>query len=183
MEIQLPDFVLADLYQDNIVIITDPKNSISAKEFLPKDNEIAESEKGVCSRKEKFWLGDNKKEVAIVVKDTANVFIDDGELQFLTNILNACKLNLSDVAIVNIAQTNLNNQEILFELNAKYFLLFGVEEKEIALAQSLNYFDIKSIGNTQFIKSPALKNLMQTSTEAKKEKAALWNALKKMFGL
>ena len=47
------------------------------------------------------WLGNNQKNILIVVRYNDIVHLPDDELKFLTGILTACKLSLDDVAIIN----------------------------------------------------------------------------------
>lgn len=183
MDIQLPGFVVAELYKDTLVIIPETKNITDAVENLVKDTKINIEKTGVSLLKKKFWLGDNQKQVAIFVEDPENVFLDDNSLQFLTNILSACKLNLSDVALINIANTQQPFSEITNHLNSKYAILFGSDKTKISLKENVELFVNTQINHVEAIAAPPLINMMLQTTDAKALKARLWNGLKTMFGL
>ncbi|HEY0298866.1 MAG TPA: hypothetical protein VGB84_06565 [Arachidicoccus sp.] len=183
MEIQLPGFVIAELFKDDLVIITPNKNTEAPIEKPLKDNEINATKTNNNSPEKKFWLGENNRNIVIITEDTNNVFTDENALQFLTNILSACKFNLSDVAIVNTAHTKMNYEAITKALNSKYVLLFGISEEKISLGAKLNLFENKLLNNTQLLSAPPLESLMLPNAEAKTSKSKLWNGLKKMFGL
>ena len=107
MDTQLPEFVLAGLYKDALVI-TAPSTPPSAK-LVVKGNEINSPEKPNVAQMpaeiRKWWSGSNNRQIAILVDDKSNVFIGEKELEFLTNILKACKLSLQDVALISYAKT------------------------------------------------------------------------------
>src|SRR6478736_5030495 len=103
MNIQLPDFVLAGLYKDSIVL---------AEEKIVKPKKVQEQ---ITNKKikddleekpliKKWFLGDNKKNITILLKDPSSVHINEGWLGTLTKLLAACKLNIGDTAIVNYLQ-------------------------------------------------------------------------------
>ena len=178
MDIQLPDFVVAELYKDKLVIIPETQMNTNAAD---KDKKINPTKTEGSSQEKKFWLGDNKKQVAIIVNDHKNVFIDDNALQFLTNILSACQLNLSDVAIVNIADAQRSFNEITRTLNSKYALLFGIDADKSFLQEKPELFVNTTINNIRIVAAPPLETMMPQTQEAKATKSKLWNALKKMF--
>ena len=94
-KIQLPDFILADLYKENLVILKEIQ--VIEKQTAKIKNELPET---------KWFLGDNKKNICIVVNDLEAVYLNEDLLNFLTTILDACKLNLGDVAILNYNNNN-----------------------------------------------------------------------------
>lgn len=183
MDIQLPGFVVAELYKDNLVIVPETKDNIIAVENPAKDKKINPIKTGVSFQDKKFWLGDNKKLVAVIAEDHSNVFLADNALQFLTNVLAACKLNLGDVAIVNIANTHLSFEEITSRLDSRYVLLFGVDAGKISLGENTELFVNTTINNIHTIAAPPLEAMILQTPDAKTLKARLWNGLKKMFGL
>jgi len=183
MDIQLPGFVVAALYKDTLVVIPETQNTKDTVENLVKDTEINSTKTGVSLPEKKFWLGDNKKQVAVFVEDQNNVFLDDNALQFLTNILSACKLNLSDVALINVANTPQPFNEIIHHLSSKYAVLFGVDNNKISLKENMELFVNKTINNISIVAAPPLESMMLQTPDAKTLKARLWNGLKTMFGL
>ncbi len=180
--IQLPDFVLVDFFRDNLVLVNDvplvtkaPENAI-VPQAIPLRKEPLPLPK-------KWFLGSNQKRIVILVNDIEAVYLRDEWLQFLTNILGACKLNLGDVAIVNHANNPMNFADFNEQLTPQYFILFDVATPNIQLPFTVPFYQLQQFGNTQFLLAPSLA-LMQGNTDAvKMEKSRLWLSLKKMFNI
>ncbi len=183
MDTQLPDFIIAQLYKDNLVITASDNTLAPASKLQVKDKEINTSKKTNSKEEKKWWLGNNAKSFSIIVEDAANVFIEENTLAFLTSILSACKFSLEDVAIINIAKTAINFEEIKKTLGSKYALFFGIEPQQISIPiQPERYQDTLQDG-CHLIFSAPLAMLMQQGAEAKTEKEKLWNCLKKSFNI
>ncbi|HEU0063637.1 MAG TPA: hypothetical protein VFQ58_01355, partial [Flavisolibacter sp.] len=105
-------------------------------------------------------------------------FLSDNDLQFLTNILNACKLSLADVAIINLQNTgDILFENILKKLKSSSVLLFNVTPSEINLPINFPQFQVQQYNNHTYLYSPSFSELEQD----KKLKSALWQALKNLF--
>jgi hypothetical protein len=176
MEIHLPDFVIAELYTDNLVVIPTSDEPALPHETPPKDKKI----NAIAANPQLHWLGDNKQNISIVVNDADNTFIGEKELELLTNILTACKFNISDVAIINIAKTPTDFEQLIETAKSRWLLLFGVDAQKISLPQPLNLFEDKVIKNVSCLYSPSLETLTQPAPETTALKNKLWRALKKM---
>lgn len=172
--IQLPDFILADWYKDALVILNDVQPSNKIVEPLAEPLQI---------KPEKIFLGDNKKGVVIVVKETEAVYLNDESLQFLSNILGACKLNLGDVAIVNHHSQTLQYSILKELLQPNYLLLFDVDAKDINLPFTLPNYQLFPYDKCNFLTVPSLQKMLGNTQEAKLEKSKLWLSLKKMFNI
>ncbi len=187
-KIQLPDFLLVDLFKDNLVLYDDKittKEAVAIEEEKPIVATITSTiipiKKQEIIASKKWFLGDNKKQILILVKDAEAVYLRDEWLQFLTNILGACKLNIGDVAIVNYANNPVNFTALNEQLNPQFYLLFDVASQDIQLPFTVPNYQLQKFGNTTFLLAPSLA-LMQGTTEAvKMEKSRLWLSLKKMF--
>ncbi|MEN9684569.1 MAG: hypothetical protein RLZZ28_355 [Bacteroidota bacterium] len=169
---QLPDFLIADLYK-NSLIITEEEPKI--EKHAPK------AEKPAVERQ--WYLGSNLQKITLLVNEKEAVYLKEDSLQFLSAILGACKLNLGDVAIVNYHRDSIGYIDIKQQLNPVYFLLFGVTAKEVKLPFTVPYYQVQQYDNCQFLLCPALDYMLGTSQEAKLEKSKLWLSLKKMFGI
>lgn len=185
MDTQLPEFVLAGLYKDTLVI-TEPSNLPSAK-LVIKGNEINSPEKPNIIQKpvqnKNWWLGSNNRQIAIVVEDQANVFIGDQELEFLTNILKACQLSMADVALVNYARTPRSYTELSLNPGCTQFLVFGLNPAQLQLQFSFPPYQPQSVDQYQFLLAAPLSTMMNATPDAKAEKLKLWNALQQFFKL
>ncbi|WP_207492667.1 hypothetical protein [Aridibaculum aurantiacum] len=179
--IQLPEFLLADLYKDCLVelenIEVSPATTVTAAPV-----EVAKQE-AVAEKTALKYLGENKRNVAILVKSSDAAFVTESDLQFLTNVLKACQLNLADIAIVNTDQQPVQYNALLSELKPKHVILFDVEPAAIKLPFAFPDFQPQSHGDIQFLKAPALNNINLPSQDAKVLKTKLWISLQKIFGL
>jgi hypothetical protein len=159
------------------------KISITIEEEEEDPSELSPGNKpGKIKTKETILksLGGNQKNILIVVKNDNITYLPDEDLEFLTNILKACKLSLEDVAIVN---TNNNPdegyKEYLKNWSSKIVLLFGVSPVSFDLPVSFPEFQVQSLTNTKFLYSPALS---ECRTD-KLLKSKLWVSLQRIFGL
>ncbi len=193
-KIQLPDFLLADLYRNNLVFYDDGiklKEEPAAEEKntsviieTPATAPIIEPaivKQNMAGKK--WFLGDNNKGIAIVVKDEEAVFLRDEWLQFLSTILGACKLNIGDVAIINYANYTCDYNDLTEALSPQYFLLFGVTAQDIQLPFTVPNYQVQKFGNTSFLLAPSLALMQGTAEAVKMEKSKLWLSLKKMFAI
>lgn len=126
------------------------------------------------------YLGENGKNVLIVLKDSQAVHIPDRQLSFLINLLNACKLNLGDIAILNFQHYSANDfSDILSFFKPKKVFLFGVEPAEFGMPVLFPHFQIQSYKEVTYLFTPSL----QETEPDKIIKSKLWVCLKKIFNL
>jgi hypothetical protein len=166
--LQLPDFLLADLYKNVLVELND---EVPVKEKEPKVTT------------QQWFLGENRKHVVIVVKDEEAVYLRDEWLNFLSSILSACKLNLGDTAIVNYAKTNCTYEELSAKLAPQFLLIFDLTAKELQIPFTIPHYQIQPYNNRSFLMAPALETMLGNTQESKLEKSKLWLSLKKMFNV
>ena len=124
------------------------------------------------------FLGNNQQQVTIIVNEAATIYLPDEDLNFLMGVLGACKLSMSDVALVNIAKKGqLDYKLIAEELKAEKVLLFGVEPSALQLPLQFPFYQIQQYNHQVYLSSPAL-GIIATD---KAEKTKLWNCLKQIF--
>lgn len=161
---QLPPHLLSELYKNSLVVLDDKQiNTDSLKE-------------------ENFnYLGDNLKHILILVKDTESVHLNDPNLNFLTGILSACKLNIADVAILNMHRnTNTSLEKLLSYFNPNAIINFEFNLSQITVLQiNDSKYEIHKINQTPFLNSSALHHVSNNVDEKKK----LWGCLKTMFSI
>jgi hypothetical protein len=161
--IQLPAIVLQDLFKNSLVDI----DNGMAKKAVEKTTGIA-------------FLGSNQKQVTIIADDTTTIYLPDEELNFLMGILNACKLSMADVALVNIAKTGaVTYGKIQEELSAETILLFGVAPAQLQLPLQFPHYQIQKFNNQVYLAAPSLTAIAAD----KAEKTKLWNCLKQIFSI
>src|SRR5437762_966545 len=139
--IKLPDIVIADLYsrsliEDNEAIVHAPTSvRQTAAEQQPATPAAVTPGPAIVETKEARYkvLGKNLQHIAIIVHCADEVYLPEADLQFLTKMLGACKLNMADVAIVNHATSEVAIDRLKEQLQPKYVLLFGVEPTAIQL--------------------------------------------------
>jgi hypothetical protein len=168
--IQLPPNLIAELYTSSLV----ETGEISAKATPPV---VMTADKTTVTG----WksLGENKKNILIVVSYADAVHIPDGALQFLTNMLSACKLSLADVAIVNIHTQPATYKELLAEYKSKVGLLFDIEPSGFGLPMSFPFFQIQPFASCSFLYAPSLQEL----EDDKIQKSKLWVSLRRLFNI
>lgn len=124
------------------------------------------------------YLGSNQKNILVIVSNSDIPFLPDAELNFLTNVLTACKLSLADIGIINYKTEQAQLQNILTN-EAKKVLLFGVEPLAIGLPIHFPPFQLQPFNKCIYLFAPALSQIEND----KGLKSKLWSALKTMFAI
>ena len=168
--VQLSDLAIAELYGDSLLITSSavPAAPIPA---APAD-----------SRDLKF-LGKNSRHIAILVHSPASAFLPDDQLAFLTKILEACRMNIGDVAIINTATASVTIAALKQQLHPESILLFGVESTAIRLPIQFPAFRLQPYDDCTYLSAPSLDLLVATSEESKLLKSKLWVSLKTLFNV
>lgn len=173
--ISLPASVIADLYQTSL-IETGKATSNSQSDAI-SENQLTPDQQETSAWK---YLGENKKNILIIVNHPDVVYLSDDDFNFLTGILGACKLDISDVAIVNLHNhRDASYKELTSYFKSNHIFLFGVEPAAFGLPMSFPHFQLQSFASNSFLFTPALKELEID----KVLKSKLWVCLKKIFGL
>ena len=131
-------------------------------------------------KKEIKFLGKNEKKILIVTDHAGTVFLPDDELQFLTTVLSACKLQIDDVAIINWQQVEPKHYtSIGEEISNKQILLFNVSPAEFGLSVNFPHFQVQQVDQRTYLFAPSLREV-EKNVETKK---LLWIALKRFFAI
>ena len=191
---KLPPAVLVSLYKDTLVLpqkeIKSPINEQQAlntsigKEVISSvpANEIVNDQKVVPTQPLKY-LGDHLKKIIVLVNDIESVHLNETDLSLLSSILNACKLTLADIALVNIATQPLSMHEILITLPSNLVLVFDLSAVQLKIKLPTTLYKPIVLGETQILFSNSLRSMQGADQNAKLEKSKLWNALKVLFKL
>ncbi|HUR67383.1 MAG TPA: hypothetical protein VMZ03_13615 [Chitinophagaceae bacterium] len=173
----LPATVIADLYQNTLI---ETGNTVSKQ---PADTTGAtKKEPGLRTTTGSSWssLGENQKNILIIVKNTETVYLPDNELTFLTGIIGACKLSLADVAVVNLhTYPDASYKELTHFFKSKIVLLFDTEPAAFGLPINFPFYQLQAFAGNTFLYAPSLKELEND----KIEKSKLWVSLKRLFNL
>ncbi|MEO6314284.1 MAG: hypothetical protein ABIU63_13735 [Chitinophagaceae bacterium] len=167
--IELPPSLLTDFYRKLLV------ESPASKPPAPVQEKTA-TKKGLQ------YLGKNQKGICILVDYAKDVYLPDEQLNFLTAILQACHLNLGDVAIVNRSREKISLEELKTQLPCHQLLAFGVSSATLGLGE-LPMFTVHQAGDCTMVFSPAAEQLNQAHPESKVLKSKLWNCLKQLFNV
>lgn len=180
MENQLPDIVIVNLFKDKLVLL-DEKQPESRREI--PTSEGTQNNESDNMLPEIWWLGKNKKNITILLKDISNKFISENNLSFLLSILNACKLTPDDIAVVNLANTKVKFEKINNTLQPEVVLLFDTKPAEIEIDAKPLLYTVMYPQGFKLLYAASLDNLNGNAPEQKVEKGKLWNALKLMFDI
>ncbi len=127
----------------------------------------------------KRYMGDNAGNITVLVHYTDAPYLNDGLFAFFTGILNACKLSMKDIALLNLYRSPGDYQAIIQETHPSILLLLGVETADIGLPMQFPPFRIYKHNNISYLSAPALETLR----DDKALKAELWKNLKTLFEL
>jgi hypothetical protein len=163
---ELPASLVAGLYPSSLIGSTE-----EAAKVQPETKPL-----------QKDWktLGENKKNILVIVDYPGIVHLPDPGLQLLTEILTACKLSLGDVVIANLPnQPGQAWNDFQKKFQSKIVLLFEVEPVDMGLPMNFPHFQVQNFSGTTFLYSPALEKL----GEDKILKSKLWVCLRRVFNL
>jgi hypothetical protein len=159
---QLPPITIEQIYRNLLV------------ELEPLHSQEKESGSDVP------FLGNNQQHILLIVNEPGSKYLPDSNYKFLTGILGACKLNLNDIAIVNLHNlANRNYSGLLTKLQPKVVMLFGASPAEIELPVNFPQFQVQPYNNALFLSVPDLR----TIESDKLIKSKLWLCLKQIFSL
>lgn len=163
--IQLPGFIIQDLFQKTLVDINGNSNV---------------SEPLSITTKELNFFGGNKQHIILLVNNPDIAFITDQQLTFLSGILNACKLTLEDIGLLNLASSpSISYKRISDIFNPRIVIMFGITPSDIELPFLMPAFQRQSYNNQVYLAAPSLSDI-----ESDKElKRKLWTVLQQVFSL
>ncbi len=165
-KIQLPAIVASGLYKNTLVTMDDGDKK---KEPL-------------IDQPYKF-LGRNKKNISLVTYSDDAVFLSEMHLAFIIKLLDACKINVEDVAIVNKAREEINITALKKQLIPKKLILFGVEPTSLRLPIHFPLFKQQEFDGCIYLYVPPLEDLTIETNESKLLKSKLWVCLQNLFEL
>ena len=176
--LQLPATVIADLYPASLIEPGEiPFTAYAEVSSKTGDTVVHED----APSKTFKWLGENKKNILIVVNYPDAVHLPDADLQFLTSILSACQLGLADVAVLNLSSQQPSKEfaAVSAILKPRIAILLDVEPAAFGLPMNFPFFQLQSFSRTTFLYAPPLQQLESD----KVLKSKLWVSLKRLFNL
>ena len=160
--IQLTGQQLQELYSSHLVL-----TGISGEAEPEKKEKITNS--GIT--------GKNKKQFVWVVNEPGYPFLSDADFQFLSDVVNACRMNMDDIALVNIAQNSMDFGQITDQLQPRFLIVSIMEQNWIPEPPEAYTLKQQEGYHLFLTESPEILR------NDKVRKSKLWLALKQMLGL
>ena len=168
-DLKLPASVLAELYANHLVE-PGPGTISTTTKGDKKDN----------SNKIPF-LGGNAQRISIFVAEESQAFMTDDDLVWLQKMLQACKLTLGDVAIINTQTQPTTITQVKNELAPRKVLMLGPAPTILQLPLNFPPFKLQEHDNCTYLYAPSAAELNQDSKEGKLLKSKLWVSLQQLF--
>lgn len=160
---QLPPFLTEQLYKDSLVLL----NTKQVIKDSLKDDPL-------------IFLGNNQKNILVIVNEENAVYLQDEDLNFLIGVLTACKLSLSDTALINFNRNKLISYQTLTDyFKPTVIICLGIELEKLAFPLQFPHYQVQQYNNQQCLCAPSLSKL----SADKQEKLQLWASLKKIFAI
>jgi hypothetical protein len=161
--IELPELVVVNLFKNTLIAQTETNPAIDFENSSYK------------------FLGSNSRKITLVVNQENVTFLPDTHLNFISKILEACKMNIADVAIVNHLTKPVIITELKKQLEPTIVILFGTTPADIKLPIGFPQFKPQVYDGCTYLLSPSLDELNKDSEEGKILKSKLWVCLRKLF--
>jgi hypothetical protein len=180
--IQLPDFLIEEWYSDKLIASSSKSKAPTASAAPTAATPIpAPSATAPTPPAPLKYLGNNRRNITLLVNAPGTAFLPDPQLAFLTKILEACRMTIADVAIVNNAATPATITTVKETLQPKTVLLFGLEPAAIRLPINFPVFKPIDFDACKYLSAPSLDQLVSNTEDSKLLKSKLWVCLKTIF--
>jgi hypothetical protein len=173
-DLRLSSSLIAMLYPNSLT------NSDIDDVVVMSNKTVAEQKIAAANTEALKWLGNNQKNILIVVHYIDVVHLPDDELNFLTGMLTACKLSLDDVAIINTNNfKNASYKDFLMQFKSRTVFLFGVTPADFGLPANFPAFQVQLVSGCTYLYTPALQHRSTDSLF----KSRLWLSLRSIFSI
>ena len=185
--VQLSDLAIGELYGEALLIASSgvaratPSSDSSPAPAAPDDPTPGAPAPARYS--DLKFLGKNNRHISLLVHSPDAAFLPDEQLSFLTKMLEACRMNIGDVAIVNTAVTPVTITRLKQQLHPATILFFGVEPSSIRLPINFPAFRPQPYDDCTFLSAPSLDLLVQPTEESRLLNSKLWVCLKSLFNV
>lgn len=158
--IKLPVSVLSDLFSNCLVDLENPDTA---------------SNKTPAKTAEKL-AGSPVDTVVVAPADGKK--LPPQQLDFLNNIMKACKLEQEDYAIITNNPADLPDYQATFsQFKQKQLILFGIDPAAIGLPINFPHFQVQSFQQVRYLAAPKL-DVIEVDKALKMQ---LWQCLKQLF--
>jgi hypothetical protein len=173
--IQLTDDQLADLYSKQLVLVEKADSTIKTETKAVRPTTAPEPVAATTPLQ--GITGKNKKQFVWLVEEHYFPYLNDADFQFLGDVLTACKMNMEDIALVNVANNRNHFDELVQQLQPKFVIASGVQVDALPI-QPADYRVQQQEGYLICCTEP-----LEAIRTDKSKKSKLWLALKQMLGL
>lgn len=150
---QLPDELIVALYKN---VLIDPRSSEEIKKQLNQYE---------------------PKEILVLVK-SGSALLNEKQLAFLSSILKALKLELTNINLICTGSNDFGSYQVLTKrLTPNKIILFGISPTEISLPMHFPLFQIQSFEKINYLYAPTLEEI----ESEKSLKMTLWKTLQQLF--
>jgi hypothetical protein len=173
--IQLTDDQLAELYGKQLVVVEKDGNPVKTE---TKTAQPAPTIEPVATTAPLQGItGKNKRNFVWLVEEHYFPYLNDADFQFLGDVLTACKMNMEDIALVNVANNRNHFDELVQQLQPKFIIASGVQVDALPI-QPADYRVQQQQGYLL-----CCTETLEAIRNDKSKKSKLWLALKQMLGL
>lgn len=161
-QLQLDPYLLAQMY-DQPIIPEENRAQPAVAKALPQIK----------------YLGENQKNILLLIQNESEAYLNEELFNLLANILNACKLGMQDVALINTASyPGLTLADYKEATAARQCIIFAIPPASLGLPPMQPYL------LETHLQIPVLHSdhLQQIATD-KQLKGRLWQGLKQLFGI
>ena len=180
----LPNSVLVNLYKESLVLGTVQTNvdkKATPSTLTEEKNETKDTDTTPIAPIK--FLGEHQKKILVLVQDSNAVHLNEKDFDLLTSILNACKLTIADIALINLANKNYSLHQILVQIPSDIVLIFDINPTKLKIKLPTKIYSPILLGETQLLFSNNLSNMQGIDQASKIEKTKLWTSLKLIFNL
>ena len=173
--IQLTDDQVAELYGKQLVVVEKDDNDrkLAAKPVTP----AIVAEPVSLTAPLQGITGKNKKHFVWMVEEHYFPYLNDADFQFLGDVLTACKMNMEDIALVNVANNRNHFDELVQQLQPKFIVASGVQVDALPIQPA----DYRVQQQQEYLL--CCTETLEAIRNDKSKKSKLWLALKQMLGL
>lgn len=125
----------------------------------------------------------NKKKITLLYKKQSGKDPGKGQLDFIQKILQACKLNLEDVALLTVPDEGTTIEQLKAAYQPAILVMFGLDPTSIGLPIRFPEFKLQSYDSTTYLSAPDISLLMEDTENGKLLKSRLWACLRSLFNL
>nr|WP_294905934.1 hypothetical protein [uncultured Lacibacter sp.] len=174
--IQLTDDQLTELFGKQVVLV-EKGDAVSKPEEPAKPEPAATPALAKPAAAMQGITGKNKKRFMWLVEEHHFPYLNDADFQFLGDVLAACKMNMEDIALVNVANNRSSFDELVAQLQPQFVIASDVQVEALPI-QLADYRVQQQQGYTLC----CTESIEHIRTD-KSKKSKLWLALKQMLGL